>query len=511
LNPLDILKKIDSSSAAKTGVLLTGVAVMFGVAFNFVPDNPSVKALITAILITTAFVISRRLTRSLREITAASKKIAEGDLAVSVPVRSKDEVGMLAKNFNIMLEKLNGAQTELANYAKNLEHVVQLRTERLNDAMKELQRQKEFVEKLISTVGALIVVLDTGGKLVMINKACEEATGYKDEEVKGRSAWDFLREDSLEATKKTFSELLTLKTPNSNKNVVLTKDGRERDILWNNTVLTEENGDVKYVISTGIDVTEKKLIEEYLVESQRLQSVATLVRGLSHNFNNILVGVLGYAGLLRMKLSNLHKECQKEGLSHDISELIKYIDTIESSAGKAADLIKNLLLFSKKTEYMKIEMSLNDIIRDVLIMLAPSLPGYIAIETRFDESLRPVKADRDRIKQALLNILINAADAMNEGGTLRVETSDEDISIQKQPMQPAGRYAAITIRDTGHGMDEETKSRMYEPFFTTKGLLDHTGLGLSITHSIIKDHNGYITVDSEPGKGTTFTIYFPAE
>ncbi|MFZ6008481.1 MAG: two-component system sensor histidine kinase NtrB [Nitrospirota bacterium] len=282
------------------------------------------------------------------------------------------------------------------------------------------------------------------------------------------------------------------------ENPWLTKDGKERNILWNNTVIPDENGQIRYVIGTGIDITEKKLMEEYLMESQRLRSIATLITGLSHNFNNILVGVLGYAGLLKMKIA-----------SGDITDAAKYIKIIESSAEKASDLIRHLMLFSKKAEYEVREISLNDVVNDVLKIIAHSFLSSISIKTNLQEELYKINADRNKIQQVILNICLNARDAMPEGGVLEIEIFNEEVSEDILPVKK-GRYAVIRISDTGCGMDEETKARMYEPFFTTKGLLEHLGMGLSIAYSIIKDHNGHISVDTEMGRGTTFKIYLPA-
>jgi len=462
----------------------------------------TITAIISIIFTIIGILLSRKLTKPLTEISNVSKKIAEGNLDVSLKVKSKDELGILAENFNYMVENLKSAKAEIENYTKNLEHVISIRTERLNNALKELQQEKGFIEKLLFTIGATIAVLDRDGRFVKVNRAWEDIRGYTEDEVKGKYVWDLMPPDSAHIAQTMFEEMLVYKAPTTLKVKVLTKDGSLKTMLANNAVFTDENGDVKYIIASGIDITEKEHLEEYLTESQRLQAIATLVTGLSHNFNNILVGVVGYAGLLRLKLSSIdHK---------DINELLKYVDTIEDSANQASELIRHLTTFSKKAEFKTEEVDINNIVTEVIDIIRPIFPRFILIESHLQADIYKVIADKGKIHQAILNICINAQDAMPEGGTLKIETFNKDIAKPEHILQHSGKYVVIRISDTGHGMDEDTMHRIFEPFFTTKGLLHHTGLGLSIAYNTIKSHGGYITVDSEIGKGTTFTIFLPA-
>jgi PAS domain S-box-containing protein len=462
----------------------------------------ALTALITSFFISAGVILSRKITKPIILVTDASKKFAEGDLSVSVPVQSKDELGALAQNFNAMVDSLRSAKSEVESYTKNLEHVINLRTERLNNALAELQQEKEFIEKLLSTIGATIAVLDSEGKFVKVNRAWEELRGYTEEEVRGKYVWDLMPPDSAHVAKAMFEEMLVYKAPTTFKIRTLTKDGSEKIVLANNAVFKDENGDVKYIIASGIDITEKEYLEKHLMESQRLQSIATLITGLSHNFNNILVGVVGYAGLLRMELSSI--EHQRK------ADILKYIDTIENSANRASELIKHLYAFSKKAEYETKKINLNDVINNLINIIAFSFPKSISVEYHLQDNLYNVNGDQEKIRQAILNICLNARDAMPEGGTLRIETLNKEIVKPEHVLQQLGKYAVIKISDTGHGIDEETKHRIFEPFFTTRGLLTHTGLGLSMAYTTIKNHNGYITVESEVGKGTTFTIFLPA-
>lgn len=460
-----------------------------------------VTLLISLVFIIIGIIVSKKLIKPLLTISDASIKIADGDMSVSVVADSNDEFKTLANNFNFMVDRLSSMNTEMDNYRKNLEYVITLRTERLHNALKELQHQKDFMDQLISTVGAIIVVLDKDGKIVMFNKASENLTGYNEAEVKGRYIWDFLiPERFIPPVRTTFDELVEQKAPNSIKNPVLSKDGREFTLLWNNTVIIEEK-EIKYVIGTGIDITEKEQLEAHLLETQRLRSVTTLVAGLSHNLNNILVGVLGYAGLLRIKLSALQHK--------DSAELARIADTIESSAHRASALIQQLRTFSQKSRFEAERISLNELVDEIIAIIAPSFPKNIKIEKKTETELPKVKGDKEHLKQAVLNICINAKEAMPDGGVLKIETYTEDINITEHPLQRLGKSIALKISDTGTGMDEGVRSRIYEPFFTTKSMLEHTGLGLSVTYNIIKEHDGFIAAKSTPGKETTFIIYLP--
>ncbi|MBF0329208.1 MAG: PAS domain S-box protein [Nitrospirae bacterium] len=461
----------------------------------------AVTLLTSFVFIIIGIVVSKKLIKPLSDISDASIKIAAGEMSVSVVADSKDEFKTLADNFNFMVDRLNSMNTEMDNYRKNLEYVITLRTERLHNTLKELQHQKDFMDQLISTVGAIIVVLDKDGKIVMFNKASQNLTGYNEDEIKGCCIWDFLiPERFVPPMRTTFDELIEQKSPNSIKHPIVSKEGKEFTLLWNNTVIIEEN-EIKYVVGTGIDITEKEQLETHLLESQRLRSITTLVAGLSHNLNNILVGVLGYAGLLRMKLSALQHK--------DAEELARIAETIESSAHRASSLIQQLRTFSQKSRFEADFINLHELVEEIIAIISPSFPKSIKIEKQTQINLPKIKGDKEHLKQAILNICINAKEAMPNGGLLKIEMHEEEITVTEQPRQKLGKSIVLQISDTGNGMDESVRSRIYEPFFTTKSMLEHTGLGLSVTYNIIKEHDGLISANSIPEKETTFTIYLP--
>ncbi len=247
------------------------------------------------------------------------------------------------------------------------------------------------------------------------------------------------------------------------------------------------------------DITEKTHLEEQLRQAQKMEAVGQLAGGIAHDFNNILQVIIGYATILNME--NRMDPKQQEEIGH-----------ILSAAEKAARLTNGLLAFSRRQVMDPKEVDLKDIVQNVQNLLVRVIGEDIRLQSKTDESPLPVKVDGTQIEQALINLATNARDSMPHGGTLTIETA---IQHADSPLEHAhgygepGRYACITISDTGCGMEEEIRCRIFEPFFTTKEVGKGTGLGMAIVYGIIKQHNGFINVYSEPGHGTTFRMYLP--
>jgi nitrogen-specific signal transduction histidine kinase/CheY-like chemotaxis protein len=247
------------------------------------------------------------------------------------------------------------------------------------------------------------------------------------------------------------------------------------------------------------DITERKNLEEQLIQAQKMEAIGTLAGGIAHDFNNILTAIIGYGSLLR-------KKAEKD------VKIQEYIDPILLSADRASILIRSLLAFSRKQELTFEQEDLNNIMVNLISLLLRIVEENIELKISPASRELPVIVDIGQIEQILMNLVTNARDAMPDGGIISIETSyfsarEEDRNIQ--PYIEAGQYALLQVSDTGMGMDKETQQRIFEPFFSTKEVGKGTGLGLAMTYGIIKQHNGYINVYSEPGKGTTFRIYLP--
>jgi two-component system cell cycle sensor histidine kinase/response regulator CckA len=263
--------------------------------------------------------------------------------------------------------------------------------------------------------------------------------------------------------------------------------------------ICDPNGAVTGVIEYVRDITDRKLLEERFIQAQKMESIGLLAGGIAHDFNNILGGILGYASWMKTNISHDHP-------------FFRPVDTIEKSAHRAAELTAQLLAFARGGKYDIRPSSLNSVISESLKILSGTLDKSIVIETSLNDSLPTVEIDVGQIQQVLMNLCVNARDAMPNGGRLTIQSSVarlSDSDARHQPEAKPGWFAVLTISDTGVGMDESVRQRIFEPFFTTKEKGKGTGLGLSMVYGVVKNHGGFVNVYSEAGEGSTFKVYLP--
>ena len=246
--------------------------------------------------------------------------------------------------------------------------------------------------------------------------------------------------------------------------------------------------------------SEKAALESQLFQLHKMETVGTLAGGIAHDFNNILTPIIGYAG---MALDDLP----------DDSNIKEDIEQINSAAARGKDLIQKILTFSRQIDYDKKPLRLHEVINEVVDLLKVTMPSNVDVKIELDADAGTIFADRTQMHQVLMNLAVNSWHAMIEtGGMLEIKLKNKHLhSKQLKPYKnlSGGNFVILTVSDTGHGMDRETLCRIFEPFFTNKEVGEGTGLGLSVVHGIIKNHNGFITVDSKRGEGTTFTISLP--
>ncbi len=276
-------------------------------------------------------------------------------------------------------------------------------------------------------------------------------------------------------------------------------DGVERIVHEEGEVTYDIAGKPIYMSGTVQDVTDYKRLEEQLIQAQKMEAVGQLAGGIAHDFNNILTAIIGYSSII---LEDLEKD----------DPVAVRVGHILGGAEKGANLVQNLLTFSRKQTTNPKPIDLNDTIRSIHNLLRRLIREDIELRVLLSEDDLPVMADSGQIEQMLMNLVTNARDAMPEGGILTIRTEKvriDEMFVKTHGFGQTGLYSLIAISDTGIGMDDKTKERIFEPFFTTKEVGKGTGLGMAMVYSIIKQHNGYIDVYSEQNKGTTFKIYLP--
>jgi PAS domain S-box-containing protein len=363
----------------------------------------------------------------------------------------------------------------------------------------EKLRQSELLLKAImdSTKG-IVWVKDLDGRFIIINRYAEEALGLTQERLIGRTVFDLFPREL--ADKYADNDRIVLSSGKAlafEESASLT-DG-DHTYLSMKFPLRDVHGRIYALGAICTDITENRKLEDQLRQAQKMEAIGQLAGGIAHDFNNILTAIIGYGNIVLMKMA-----------PDDPQKL--NIDQILAAADRAAHLTKDLLLFSRKQISDKQPVDLNEIIKKVEKFLIRVIGEDIEFRSILEDQTIMIFADAHQLEQVLMNLATNARDAMPGRGTFSVAAArinlNEDFAATHGYGHP-GPYALITVSDTGRGMNEETRQRIFEPFFTTKEVGKGTGLGLSVVYGIIKEHDGYINVYSEPGKGTTFRIYLP--
>ena len=338
-----------------------------------------------------------------------------------------------------------------------------------------------------------------GPEIVYVNPAFTRLTGYQEAEVRGRSPRMLQGERTNRETLRALKERLIMGRPFSGEMVNYRKDGTEYRVEMDIAPIRDDDGAVTHYIAVQQDVTTRRMAEERLRQSQKIEAVGQLAGGVAHDFNNLLMAITGYSSLLLDRLpagTPMHAD----------------LEEIDRAAKRGASLTQQLLAFSRRQVLEPRIVDLNDIIGDIDRMLRRTIGETIEMVTVLDPDLGQTRADPGQLQQVLVNLAANAHDAMPQGGRLTVEshntTLDEAYVERHRPMV-AGEYVQLTVSDTGTGMTEEVRARIFEPFYTTKQRGEGTGLGLATVYGIVKQSGGYIYAYSEPGYGSTFKVFLP--
>ena len=374
---------------------------------------------------------------------------------------------------------------------------------RMVGAMTDLTRRKQAEDRMAEQAALLdiaheaILVKDLEGRIIYWNKGAERVYGWTASEVLGRKITDVHCKD----LSKYYQALAALMKTGEWQGEMEkhTRDGRMLTVEVRYTLVRDEDGKPKSIFAIHTDITERKRLEAQLLRVQRMESIGTLASGIAHDLNNVLSPILMAVELLSEKVQD---ESARELLA-----------TLKISSLHGADLIKQVLSFARGVEGQHITLNPIHLLRDIEKMIHDTFPKNI--DFRFTSSRHSwlVTGDATQLDQVFMNLCLNARDAMPGGGTLTVTTENimlDEVYASTNPESQPGPYVIVTVADTGTGMPREIQDKIFEPFFTTKEMGKGTGLGLSTTLGIVRSHKGFINLYSEPGKGTTFKIYLPA-
>ena len=434
--------------------------------------NSTVAAVLVAAIgaVLLAIVLARSLTRPLTQMTAAIDSFGRGE-PLSLPTRSSGEIGALARAFDRMAaevrEKTASLETEIA------------------------ERRRLFASSL-----DLILIADRESTFIDISPSAEAILGYRPEEMIGRNSAAFMHPGDLERAREEMRAACHGRATRNFDCRYVHRDGRIVPLTWSGAWLELEQ---RYFF-IGRDMTQRIALEQQLRQSQKLDAIGHLTGGVAHDFNNILTVITGSIEILADAVAH----------SPQFAAIARMID---DAAGRGADLTRQLLAFARKQPLQPRSTDVNRLILDTAKLLRPTLGESVEIKTTLEEDPWPAMIDPSQLGTALINLTVNARDAMPGGGTLILETGNVMLdasfaAIHAEEVRP-GPYVMISVTDTGVGIPADIHDMVFEPFFTTKEVGQGTGLGLSMVYGFVKQSGGHIKIYSEEGHGTTFKLYLP--
>lgn len=386
----------------------------------------------------------------------------------------------------------------------NLQRVLIGRKDRLLAVVRDITRRKDAEEKMREQATLLdhardaILVRDLYDRVVFWNRSAERLFGWTAEEAVGRDVRDLLYRKDPSQFDDARRALIRAGEWNGEL-LLVSKYGTDINVDSSWTLVRDEDKEPKAVLVIHTDITEKKKMERQFLRAQRMESIGILAGGIAHDLNNVLSPIL--MSLEVLKLKYIDQESQV------------WLKLLEASAQRGASMVKQILSFARGSEGKRVTLQPKHLLSDVVKILRETLPRSIEVRFNLPSDLYHVNADPTQLHQVLMNLCVNARDAMPVGGSITIQaqntTIDEDY-VRTNLEAQAGEFVEITVADTGTGMDSDLVVRIFEPFFTTKDVGKGTGLGLSTAMAIVKSHEGFINVYSEVGKGTAFSVYLPA-
>jgi PAS domain S-box-containing protein len=362
----------------------------------------------------------------------------------------------------------------------------------------QLRKSEERYIDLFEHSPDMSHIVTREGIIVSCNQTETDRLGYQKEELIGFSVLMLYPLQYHLAAKNFLGDVFERRREVSGlEEQFITKSGEVVDVSIITSIVYDESRQPAFLRIVARDITEKKKLESKIMHAQRIDSIGNLAGGIAHDFNNILTSILGSTAIMKRKMRKSNT-------------WFHFADIIETAAKRGAGLTRQLLTFARKSTPQFRPIIVNDIVEETLRLFERSIDKSIAISKELTDDIAIIKGDDGQIQQALLNLLINARDAMPNGGSVTISTRAVSPDVRHSSVfgEPrAGEFASIVIRDTGVGMNQEVQQRIFEPFFTTKE--KGTGLGLSVVYGVVNSHGGFITVHSEPGNGTQFSMFFP--
>jgi PAS domain S-box-containing protein len=412
----------------------------------------------------------------------------------SIPLRAKDTVAgtliVAGEDFNMF----TGKQADLLEAFGN-QISVALNNAQLFDRLR--QSEQKYMN-LFEQVPDIYLNLNRQHIIVEVNLTGATLLGYTKQELVGRPIEILFVEERRYDVRATLDSMFRENAglQNSEEQMVR-KSGQTFSATLNSALVGDDHGATTYARIIARDITERKKMEAALLHAQKIDSIGNLAGGIAHDFNNLLAAVLGAASIMRRKMSEDNPQ-------------FKYVEIIANAARHGASLTRQLLTFARKTDRDISTVDVNSIIKETLALFERSVTKGIVIETHLTADVTGVNGDAGQIQQGLLNLFLNSRDAMPEGGTLtissRVIVADAHTTSQFNSVKP-GPFVEIVVGDTGSGIDKAIQNRIFEPFFTTKD--NGTGLGLAVLYGVVQNHGGYVNLESEVGRGTTFSVCLP--
>lgn len=415
-------------------------------------------------LVVNNIIIDSLVIRPLNILMSAIKKIKDGSLNDRIKMKPSNEFGVLASAFNEMASTLE----------RNFEEI--------KERQKELLTEKGKLETIVMSIADGVFVSNSDGIIISFNRAAEDISGYSEAEVKGLHCEDVFKTRLCEDACALHNEDKIIRNKETE---IITKDGRRLSVSVSSAILRDSDGKIIGGVQTFRDITEEKQRQAIMCQTEKLAAIGRLSAGLAHEINNPIGNVLGYAKLILKDPSMNEKQRER-------------LKIILEQAEKAGSIVQGLLNYSRQQEPKMEMVSINNVIESVIRLVSPQIEK-LGINIKTDlKDVPAVKADFRQIEQVLFNIILNSIQAIGSDGDVRIHTS-----------QTNNGFIEVRIEDTGPGIPKDHIHKIFDPFFTTKHVNEGTGLGLSVCMGIIREHNGFIDVESEYGKGAAFIIKLP--